>query len=100
MFRSDIPPVPWDAHVLLPNHVSDVEELEKGRSEPRHLRRDRTLPRRLAVLGFNGGRHVLMVRDPYRAIVSWWNHLRTRHSQGPGMPAEELNRSAVVQSNF
>ena len=73
--------------------MSHPDEAERGKMGPRFLRSERSLQRRLAILGHNGGRHVLMVRNPYKAIVSWWNHLRTRNSLGPGLPTEELVRS-------
>ncbi len=41
---------------------------------------------RLRITFQTGGRAVLMLRNPYDAIASWWNHVQSRTpNYGPGL---------------
>ncbi len=51
------------------------------------------LKERMAQLDSAQGRCILLLRNPYDAIASWWNHVRSRSHESPGLDTEELEES-------
>jgi len=60
-------------------------------------REDRPLRRRTSSLQGTDGSAILHLRNPYDAIVSWYNHVITGHAYGGGLPGDELEERLATQ---
>ncbi len=82
-----------DRNVILPTHLSPIEDLDGGLGDANFLRPVPSLAFRLRALRIMGGRMILLFRNPHEAIISWWNHLRTKDASGLGLPPATLKSS-------
>ncbi len=86
-----------DRNVVVPSHMSPIADLDAGYGNKEEnvnfVRPMPSLAHRLRELRTNGGRMLLIMRNPYEAIISWWNHLRSMDAGGAGLGVKALKNS-------
>ena len=64
------------------------------------LKRTSDLRERMYLIFKSSGRGVLMLRNPYDAIVSWWNHVKSSSGTADTVNSEEVERSMAEGEEF
>ncbi len=86
-----------ERNVLIPTHLVPMEEQDLVMEDIMHRRRQPDLDYRLNLLVRYAGRLVLLVRNPFKAIVSWWNHAKSGDTFNQGLKRQELIKSMKTQ---
>ena len=88
-------------NILMPTHHTRLEQFDWIIEDSDFIRQHEYFNFRLRGITYFNSDHketILLLRNPYKAVISYWNHVKSRNAFGPGLEVEKLQNSIMVCS--